>query len=100
MTQKKYLWPKWSAALEESKMEYGGITPIGLPEEWPILVDSKILLLDEVLVGGGKPGYEAYFPWAYTREDPKCRRISRIWVGKLLVQSESMGRDLLMGTAR
>lgn len=34
-------------------MEYGGITPIGLPAGWPILVDSRIVALPEIIVGSG-----------------------------------------------
>ena len=34
-------------------MEYGGITPIGLPASWPILVDSRIVALPHVVVGSG-----------------------------------------------
>ena len=39
--------------LEESKMEYGGVTPIGLPREWPILIDKAIIPLEKVIIGGG-----------------------------------------------
>jgi prolyl-tRNA editing enzyme YbaK/EbsC (Cys-tRNA(Pro) deacylase) len=34
-------------------MEYGGITPIGLPAEWPILVDSRVAATPHVIVGSG-----------------------------------------------
>ncbi|SDY20051.1 Cys-tRNA(Pro) deacylase, prolyl-tRNA editing enzyme YbaK/EbsC [Micromonospora pattaloongensis] len=34
-------------------MEYGGITPIGLPPEWPILVDSRVIAVPHVIVGSG-----------------------------------------------
>jgi prolyl-tRNA editing enzyme YbaK/EbsC (Cys-tRNA(Pro) deacylase) len=34
-------------------MEYGGITPIGLPAPWPILVDAAVLRRDVVVVGSG-----------------------------------------------
>ncbi|CAN5537945.1 YbaK/EbsC family protein [soil metagenome] len=34
-------------------MEYGGITPIGVPEDWPILVDSRIVELPQIIVGSG-----------------------------------------------
>jgi prolyl-tRNA editing enzyme YbaK/EbsC (Cys-tRNA(Pro) deacylase) len=34
-------------------MEYGGITPIGLPEAWPILVDGAVLERDVVVIGSG-----------------------------------------------
>lgn len=34
-------------------MEYGGITPIGLPADWPILVDRAVLDRAEVVIGSG-----------------------------------------------
>jgi prolyl-tRNA editing enzyme YbaK/EbsC (Cys-tRNA(Pro) deacylase) len=34
-------------------MEYGGITPIGLPAGWPILVDAAVLDRDVVVIGSG-----------------------------------------------
>ncbi|MEU3297068.1 YbaK/EbsC family protein [Streptomyces longwoodensis] len=37
-----------------SGMEYGGITPVGLPESWPLLVDSAVVDLPWVLVGSGR----------------------------------------------
>ena len=40
-------------AVEESGMEYGGITPIGLPLEWPILVDRAVTTAGTVIVGSG-----------------------------------------------
>jgi prolyl-tRNA editing enzyme YbaK/EbsC (Cys-tRNA(Pro) deacylase) len=40
-------------ALTLTGMEYGGITPLGLPKDWPILVDQHILSQDYVVIGGG-----------------------------------------------
>ena len=40
-------------AVEESGMEYGGITPLGVPADWPILVDSRIVTLPQIIVGSG-----------------------------------------------
>ncbi|MEU3661198.1 YbaK/EbsC family protein [Streptomyces sp. NPDC032940] len=37
-----------------SGMEYGGITPVGLPADWPVLVDSAVVDLPYVLVGSGR----------------------------------------------
>lgn len=34
-------------------MEYGGITPVGLPEGWPILVDAAVADQAEVVIGSG-----------------------------------------------
>lgn len=43
-------------ALTLTGMEYGGITPLGLPKGWPILVDEHILSQDFVVIGGGIRG--------------------------------------------
>lgn len=40
-------------AVESTGMEYGGITPIGLPETWPILVDARVVDTPYVVVGSG-----------------------------------------------
>ncbi|MEV4182747.1 YbaK/EbsC family protein [Streptosporangium canum] len=34
-------------------MEYGGITPLGLPEEWPVLVDEAVAAHPGVVIGSG-----------------------------------------------
>ncbi|MGD9531604.1 MAG: YbaK/EbsC family protein [Pseudonocardia sp.] len=34
-------------------MEYGGITPVGLPEGWPLLVDPAVAAAEAVVVGSG-----------------------------------------------
>ncbi|MGW7406620.1 YbaK/EbsC family protein [Streptomyces sp. NPDC054833] len=41
-------------ATGETGMEYGGITPVGLPGGWPVLVDSAVVDLPYVLVGSGR----------------------------------------------
>ena len=40
-------------AVALSGMEYGGITPLGLPADWPILVDARIVALPQIIVGSG-----------------------------------------------
>ena len=40
-------------AVEATGMEYGGITPIGLPVDWPILVDAAVAELPFAIVGSG-----------------------------------------------
>ena len=40
-------------AVAESGMEYGGITPTGLPPEWPILVDSRVVEQPAIVIGSG-----------------------------------------------
>ncbi|MFD9816113.1 YbaK/EbsC family protein [Streptomyces sp. NPDC059080] len=40
-------------AVGDSGMEYGGITPIGLPAEWPLLVDAAVVDTPYALIGSG-----------------------------------------------
>lgn len=40
-------------AVEQSGMEYGGITPVGLPDGWRLLVDRAVLAIDVAVVGSG-----------------------------------------------
>ncbi len=42
-----------SEAVELTSMEYGGITPIGLPVGWPILVDAAVAATASVVIGSG-----------------------------------------------
>jgi prolyl-tRNA editing enzyme YbaK/EbsC (Cys-tRNA(Pro) deacylase) len=34
-------------------MEFGGITPVGLPDGWPVLVDAAVVDAGEVVIGSG-----------------------------------------------
>ncbi len=40
-------------AVRLTGMEYGGITPIGLPSDWRVLVDSRVIPLEGAIVGAG-----------------------------------------------
>jgi prolyl-tRNA editing enzyme YbaK/EbsC (Cys-tRNA(Pro) deacylase) len=40
-------------AVEESGMEYGGITPVGLPPAWRVLVDPRVLDIEVAVIGSG-----------------------------------------------
>lgn len=40
-------------AISMTAMEFGGITPIGLPANWPILVDTKVINTPYVIIGSG-----------------------------------------------
>ena len=43
-------------AVELSGMEYGGITPIGLPADWPLLVDESVAAHERLIIGSGIRG--------------------------------------------
>ncbi|HEX6486136.1 MAG TPA: YbaK/EbsC family protein [Nocardioidaceae bacterium] len=40
-------------AVEETGMEYGGITPVGLPADWRVLVDASVLDIEVAIIGSG-----------------------------------------------
>ncbi|MGW5200214.1 YbaK/EbsC family protein [Streptomyces spiralis] len=51
---RKASFASMDVATGETGMEYGGITPIGLPAGWPVLIDSAVVDLPYVLVGSGR----------------------------------------------
>ncbi len=50
---RKISFAPMSDAVELTGMEFGGITPVGLPEGWPVLVDSAVVAAGEVVIGSG-----------------------------------------------
>lgn len=40
-------------AVSRSGMEYGGITPVGLPPAWPVLVDEAVVAQPWLVIGSG-----------------------------------------------
>jgi prolyl-tRNA editing enzyme YbaK/EbsC (Cys-tRNA(Pro) deacylase) len=43
-------------------MEYGGITAVGLPEDWPLLVDAAVAAAPAVVIGSGIRGSKLALP--------------------------------------
>jgi len=66
-------------------MEYGGITPIGLPADWPILVDAAVVATPYVIVGSGIRGSKIALPGKALADLP----------GALVV--EALGRPVAAG---
>ena len=50
---KKASFAPMDDAVARSGMEYGGITPVGLPADWPVLVDRAVLDRAIVVIGSG-----------------------------------------------
>jgi prolyl-tRNA editing enzyme YbaK/EbsC (Cys-tRNA(Pro) deacylase) len=51
-------------AVAETGMAYGGITPIGLPASWPVLVDPAVAAGELLVVGSGTRGSKLAVPGA------------------------------------
>ena len=57
-------------AVEETGMEYGGITPFGIPAGWRLLVDERVVGIDRAIVGAGVRGAKLFLPGALLAELP------------------------------
>jgi prolyl-tRNA editing enzyme YbaK/EbsC (Cys-tRNA(Pro) deacylase) len=57
-------------AVEETGMEHGGITPIGLPADWRILVDERVADIELAIIGAGVRGAKLFLPGRLLGELP------------------------------
>jgi prolyl-tRNA editing enzyme YbaK/EbsC (Cys-tRNA(Pro) deacylase) len=53
---RKISFASMDTAVSLTGMEFGGITPIGLPADWPILIDQSVIDQERVVIGGGIRG--------------------------------------------
>jgi prolyl-tRNA editing enzyme YbaK/EbsC (Cys-tRNA(Pro) deacylase) len=53
---RKISFARVDSAVSLTGMEYGGITPVGLPEDWAILVDTNVICQERVIIGSGIRG--------------------------------------------
>jgi prolyl-tRNA editing enzyme YbaK/EbsC (Cys-tRNA(Pro) deacylase) len=53
---------------ELSGQEYGSITPVGLPQDWLVLVDASVMEQDRVVIGGGLAHSKLQIPTALFKE--------------------------------
>ncbi|MCX5129663.1 YbaK/EbsC family protein [Streptomyces sp. NBC_00347] len=51
---RKVSFAPMETTVELTGMESGGITPLGLPGEWPLLVDAAVRDMPYVLIGSGR----------------------------------------------
>jgi prolyl-tRNA editing enzyme YbaK/EbsC (Cys-tRNA(Pro) deacylase) len=56
-------------------MEYGGITPIGLPPEWPVLIDRRVTETELVVIGSGVRRSKILLPGHLLAQLPRCQVI-------------------------
>ena len=51
--------------LEATKMEYGSINPIGLPNNWKIFIDPKVMEVERIICGSGLQKSKLSIPSKY-----------------------------------
>ena len=59
-------------AVAESGMAYGGITPVGLPDDWPVLVDAAVAAAEWVVIGSGTRGSKLALPGSAAAALPRA----------------------------
>jgi prolyl-tRNA editing enzyme YbaK/EbsC (Cys-tRNA(Pro) deacylase) len=62
-------------AVAETGMEYGGITPIGLPEDWRLLLDPAVVDIDVAIIGSGIRGSKLFLPGELLARLPRAELV-------------------------
>ena len=62
-------------AVAQTSMEYGGITPVGLPAGWPVLVDALAADTPTVVIGSGVRRSKLVLPGKLAASLPGARVI-------------------------
>ncbi|MBC7290017.1 MAG: hypothetical protein H5T83_01605 [Actinotalea sp.] len=68
-------------AVEGSAMEYGGITPIGLPSGWRVLVDARVAVAGDVVVGSGVRHSKIELPGELLAAMPGAELVEALAIG-------------------
>lgn len=67
LNAKKVSMAPLEETLQETGMEYGSITPVGLPDTYRLLIDSRIMEKENIVVGGGKQISKLLVPTAFLK---------------------------------
>jgi len=67
-------------AVEETGMAYGGITPIGVPTQWRLLLDARVPEIETVLIGSGIRGSKLILPGRLLAELPGAEVVADLAV--------------------
>jgi prolyl-tRNA editing enzyme YbaK/EbsC (Cys-tRNA(Pro) deacylase) len=59
-------------------MEYGGITPIGIPASWPLLVDAGAAATERVIIGSGIRASKLVMPGALLAALPRAEVLQNL----------------------
>lgn len=60
-------------AVELTGMEFGGITPVGLPASWPVLIDPAVVEAGDVVIGSGIRASKLLVPAAQIADLPSAQ---------------------------
>lgn len=63
-------------AVADTAMEYGGITPLGLPASWRLLISAEAAGIDVAIIGSGVRRSKLLLPGALLAELPQAEVVS------------------------
>jgi prolyl-tRNA editing enzyme YbaK/EbsC (Cys-tRNA(Pro) deacylase) len=75
-------------AVAESQMEFGAITPIGLPPTWPIFIDKAVAESPYVIVGSGVRKSKLAVPGKFLASLPNVQVLEGL--GRVVVKEGSI----------
>jgi prolyl-tRNA editing enzyme YbaK/EbsC (Cys-tRNA(Pro) deacylase) len=70
MDVRKASFADTATAVAQTGMEFGGITPIGLPASWPVFIDAAVAAAARVVVGSGVRRSKLILPGAALAQLP------------------------------
>jgi prolyl-tRNA editing enzyme YbaK/EbsC (Cys-tRNA(Pro) deacylase) len=78
MDVRKVSFAAMADAMEATGMQYGGITPIGLPAGWPILIDAAVAAAGTVVIGSGIRGSKIVLDGAVLAQLPGAEVVQEL----------------------
>lgn len=69
-------------AVGMTEMEYGAITPVGLPSDWPIFIDKQVAESPYVIIGSGLRGSKLAVTGAFLASLPNVRVLDDLGLDK------------------
>ena len=80
---KKISFAPMESAVEASGMEFGAITPVGLPSDWPILVDKAVAESEAVIIGSGIRKSKLLVPGSFFASLPNVQVLEGLGQSKI-----------------
>ena len=75
---RKLSFARQDVAVAQTGMEYGGITPLGLPAGWPVLVDQAVADAERVVIGSGLRRSKLFVPGGLLATVPGAAVLDRL----------------------
>ncbi len=83
LSANKISFAPMEAAVAASGMEFGAITPVGLPNNWPILVDRAVVDSTQVIIGSGIRGSKLLVPGSFFATLPNVQILEGLGLPKV-----------------